>query len=90
MSKPKSYHRLDCFAAVAKAPAGRDSILAAPRVLDLVRLVEHLRRAGAYGAIAWLVCFRKSPRSVDVQNVMKQFDVLTAWTTRHATPQRDA
>jgi len=63
---------------------GCDSILAAPLVLDLVRLVERAHRAGEYGAIPWLSCFFKSPLGVDEQDFSKQFSMLTAWTVQHA------
>lgn len=90
MTRTKSYHRLDCFAAVARPPGDCDSILPAPRVFDLVRLVEHADCAGEYGAIEWLVCFFESPLSVDEQDFAKELDRFTAWGTRHVIPQCDA
>ena len=63
---------------------GCDSILAAPLVLDLVRLVERSHRAGEYGVLEYLACFFKSPLGVGEQDFAKQFDMLTAWATRHA------
>jgi myo-inositol-1-phosphate synthase len=65
---------------------GCDSILAAPLVLDLVRLVERARRAGETGAIDWLACFFKSPLGVDEQDFGRQFSLLQAWAERHARP----
>ena len=63
---------------------GCDSILAAPLVIDLVRLVERSHRAGEYGVLEYLACFFKSPLGVGEQDFAKQFDMLTAWATRHA------
>ncbi|MFN6192121.1 MAG: inositol-3-phosphate synthase [Planctomycetia bacterium] len=63
---------------------GCDSILAAPLVLDLVRLVERARRAGEYGAIEWLSCFFKSPLNVAEQDFSKQVAMLDAWARSHA------
>ncbi len=61
---------------------GCDSILAAPLVLDLVRLVERARRAGEYGALDWLACFFKSPIGVSEQDFGKQVAMLDAWAGR--------
>jgi myo-inositol-1-phosphate synthase len=63
---------------------GCDSILAAPLVLDLVRLVDRAHRAGATGPLDWLACFFKSPIGVVEQDFGKQFALLTAWAERHA------
>jgi myo-inositol-1-phosphate synthase len=64
---------------------GCDSILAAPLVLDLVRLVERGHRAGEYGVLEHLACFFKSPLGVDEQEFAAQFGMLTAWAASHAT-----
>ena len=40
---------------------GIDSILAAPLVLDLCRLIDHAARRGEKGALAYLACFFKAP-----------------------------
>ncbi|MFM8735228.1 MAG: inositol-3-phosphate synthase [Pirellulales bacterium] len=63
---------------------GCDSILAAPLVLDLVRLVERAHRAGESGACDWLACFFKSPLGVTEQDFGKQVAMLHAWAARHA------
>jgi myo-inositol-1-phosphate synthase len=63
---------------------GCDSILAAPLVLDLVRLIERASRAGEYGAIEWLSCFFKSPLNVAEQDFSKQVTMLDAWARSHA------
>jgi myo-inositol-1-phosphate synthase len=65
---------------------GCDSILAAPLVLDLVRLIERASRAGEYGAIEWLSCFFKSPLNVAEQDFSKQVTMLDAWARSQAEP----
>ena len=62
---------------------GCDSILAAPLVLDLVRLVERAHRAGESGALDWLACFFKSPIGVAEQDFSKQATLLATWANRH-------
>ena len=63
---------------------GCDSILAAPLVIDLVRLVELSQRKGEYGAIPWLACFFKSPLAVAEQDFSKQFALLETWAAQQA------
>jgi myo-inositol-1-phosphate synthase len=63
---------------------GCDSILAAPLVLDLVRLVERAHRAGERGALEWLACFFKSPLGVTEQDFGRQVAILHAWAAAHA------
>jgi myo-inositol-1-phosphate synthase len=58
---------------------GCDSILAAPLVLDLVRLVERAKRGGETGALTWLAPFFKSPVGVREQGFSAQFSMLTDW-----------
>ena len=62
---------------------GCDSILAAPLVLDLVRLIERAHRADEYGAMDWLACFFKSPLGVTEQDFAKQVAMLHAWAVKH-------
>ncbi|MFM8291362.1 MAG: inositol-3-phosphate synthase [Planctomycetia bacterium] len=62
---------------------GCDSILAAPLVLDLVRLVDRAMRAGETGGLAWLACFFKSPIGVAEQDFSRQVAVLQSWALRH-------
>ena len=64
---------------------GCDSILAAPLVIDLVRLVERAARAGEHGVLDWLACFFKSPLDVAEQEFSKQFVSLERWAQAHAT-----
>jgi len=63
---------------------GCDSILAAPLVLDLVRLVERAARAGETGALPWLACFFKSPIGVVEQDFSSQVALLHAWAERQS------
>jgi myo-inositol-1-phosphate synthase len=58
---------------------GCDSILAAPLVLDLVRLVERAHRAGATGVLPWTACFFKSPLGTHEQDFGRQVAMLHAW-----------
>jgi len=69
---------------------GCDSILAAPLVLDLVRLVERAHRGGEAGALPWLACFFKSPLGVTEQDFSKQFALLIEWALRIGTPDDGA
>jgi myo-inositol-1-phosphate synthase len=62
---------------------GCDSILAAPLVLDLVRLVDRAVRAGETGGLAWLACFFKSPIGVAEQDFSRQVAVLQSWAQSH-------
>ena len=63
---------------------GCDSILAAPLVLDLVRLVERAARAGETGALEWLACFFKSPIGVAEQAFAAQVALLDDWARRQS------
>ena len=61
---------------------GCDSILAAPLVIDLVRLVERAARAGETGPLGWLACFFKSPIGTTEQAFAGQVALLDAWVRR--------
>mgnify|MGYP001233737436 CR=1 FL=1 len=58
---------------------GCDAILAAPLVLDMVRLVDLAAARGASGALTWLGCFFKSPIGVATQDLHEQWHALEAW-----------
>ena len=58
---------------------GCDSILAAPLVIDLVRLVDRARQEKACGVLDWLACFFMSPMGVSEQDFSKQVVMLDAW-----------
>ncbi len=63
---------------------GCDSLLAAPLVLDLVRLTERAWRQGETGAMRFLAAFFKSPLGVTEHDFGKQFDMLEAWVDKCA------
>jgi myo-inositol-1-phosphate synthase len=58
---------------------GCDSLLAAPLVLDLVRLSERAWRNGDVGAMTFLAPFFKSPLGTDEHDFALQFQMLEAW-----------
>lgn len=58
---------------------GCDSALAAPLVLDLVRLADHARRRGVSGTLPWLAPFFKAPLDVEEQDFGMQHAMLLAW-----------
>jgi myo-inositol-1-phosphate synthase len=64
---------------------GCDSILAAPLVLDLVRLTEFARRQGEAGPMPHLACFFKEPMGVSEQSFAEQLRLLTDYVTRHTS-----
>ncbi len=55
---------------------GCDSALAAPLVLDLVRLTDLARRRGESGTLPQLACFFKAPFDVEEQDFARQMDML--------------
>ncbi|MFE2149829.1 inositol-3-phosphate synthase [Streptomyces lavendulae] len=58
---------------------GCDSALAAPLVLDLVRLAALAGRRGESGALAALGFFFKDPAGSTEHNLTLQYEALTAW-----------
>jgi len=58
---------------------GCDSLLAAPLVLDLVRLTELARRRNFTGRMDFLASFFKSPIRVEEQSFVRQFEKLEDW-----------
>lgn len=58
---------------------GCDSLLAAPLVIDLVRLVECAHRRGERGLLTFLASFFKSPLGVTENDFVRQFQMLEAW-----------
>ncbi|MDO4574711.1 MAG: inositol-3-phosphate synthase [Planctomycetia bacterium] len=58
---------------------GCDSLLAAPLVLDLIRLTELARRRQFTGKMDFLACFFKSPIGVSEQGFVRQFEQLERW-----------
>jgi myo-inositol-1-phosphate synthase len=62
---------------------GCDSILAAPLVLDMVRLTEFAQRKGEAGPMTHLACFFKDPLGMAEQSFVEQFRMLTDYVARH-------
>jgi myo-inositol-1-phosphate synthase len=58
---------------------GCDSVLAAPLVLDLVRLTELAWRRGHVGPMPFLSSFFKSPYGVSEHRFDRQFQMLEEW-----------
>ncbi|MEK7465982.1 MAG: inositol-3-phosphate synthase [Planctomycetota bacterium] len=61
---------------------GCDSALAAPLVLDLVRMTDFAARRGESGALRHLACFFKSPAQVREHDFFKQFAMLMDYVER--------
>jgi len=68
---------------------GCDSILAAPLVLDLVRLTEFAQRKGEAGPMPHLACFFKDPLGVSVHAFTEQVEMLLDYVERHARGARN-
>jgi myo-inositol-1-phosphate synthase len=68
---------------------GCDSILAAPLVLDLVRLADFAARQGEYGPMRHLAAFFKHPLGVKEMDFHRQFDMLVAYAQRHLATGQD-
>jgi myo-inositol-1-phosphate synthase len=64
---------------------GCDSALAAPLVLDLVRLAALGRRRGEAGALPALGFFFKDPAGSREHNLTLQYQALTAWANASVT-----
>jgi myo-inositol-1-phosphate synthase len=58
---------------------GCDSVLAAPLVIDLVRLTELAARSGQKGLLKFLASFFKSPMGVEEHSFVLQFQMLQQW-----------
>ncbi|MFD1562012.1 inositol-3-phosphate synthase [Haloarchaeobius amylolyticus] len=63
---------------------GSDSALAAPLVLDLVRLIAHADDHGDGGLQPQLASFFKAPLGVDEHDFSQQLERLYAYADRHA------
>ena len=63
---------------------GCDAILAAPLVLDLIRLTEFAQRTGEAGLMTHLACFFKDPMGVRIHAFHDQFRLLLDYAERHA------
>jgi myo-inositol-1-phosphate synthase len=62
---------------------GCDSLLAAPLLLDIVRLTLLAQRRGEVGVLKHLACFFKSPMGCDEHDFFKQMEMLAEYV-KHA------
>jgi myo-inositol-1-phosphate synthase len=60
---------------------GCDSLLAAPLVLDLIRMADLALKRGDRGVLKASACFFKSPLCVDEQDMFKQFQMFIEYLT---------
>lgn len=67
---------------------GCDSILAAPLVLDMVRLGEYALRQGESGPMRHLACFFKNPIGVSEMAFYPQFGMLLEYTYGHLSREQ--
>ena len=63
---------------------GCDSLLAAPLVIDLVRLSALAQRRGEAGIMPHLACFFKNPLGANEHDFGKQFSLLEEYTNKAA------
>ncbi len=68
---------------------GCDSLLAAPLVIDLIRLTEREARRGSSGVMSHLASFFKSPMGNDEPAFAYQFQQLTEWVKRVSEESND-
>ncbi len=69
---------------------GCDSALAAPLVLDLLRLTEFAHRQGESGFMPQTASYFKSPLGCEEQDFFKQFSLLENYLSRHLQKQKGA
>ncbi len=65
---------------------GCDSVLAAPLVIDLVRLTELAMRRGQKGLLKFLASFFKSPLGVGEHQFVLQYQMLQQWLEEEVHP----
>lgn len=61
---------------------GCDAILAAPLVLDMIRLADLAARRGEHGPMPQLACYFKQPLGVQEHDLHRQWQMLTAYLDR--------
>lgn len=61
---------------------GCDSVLAAPLILDMVRLVDYAAQRGETGPMRHLACFFKRPVGLDVDDLHYQWHMLEAYARK--------
>ncbi len=62
---------------------GCDSILAAPLVLDMIRLADYAARHDEYGPMHHLACFFKNPLEIEEHSLYKQYEMLLKYAYQH-------
>lgn len=67
---------------------GCDSILAAPLVIDMIRLAEFAHKKGESGPMYHLACFFKNPMGIEEHALYKQFEMLLTYTYKHLPEQQ--
>jgi myo-inositol-1-phosphate synthase len=67
---------------------GYDSLLAAPLVLDMVRLAELAKRRGEVGLMPHLASFFKAPLGVDEHRLFEQFQMLLNYVDEVKTDRK--
>jgi myo-inositol-1-phosphate synthase len=65
---------------------GTDSVLAAPLVIDIARLLLLARQRGESGPIGALGLFFKTPEGSSEMNLYKQYDTLLGWAAAAPAP----
>lgn len=68
--------------------SAHDSALAAPLVIDLIRLIALAQQRGERGPVGALACFFKDPWGNDHHAFADQYADLLAWVERHQEPGR--
>jgi myo-inositol-1-phosphate synthase len=66
---------------------GCDSILAAPLLLDILRLTDFAQRRGDTGVLGHLACFFKSPMGTDEHDFFKQMRMLEQYVVDVMQPR---
>ena len=63
---------------------GCDSMLAAPLVLDLIRMADLAQRRGEFGVMKQVSCFFKNPLENETHDFWKQWEKLKAYVQAHS------
>ncbi len=67
---------------------GSDSALAAPLVLDLIRLTEFAKRKGELGVMKHTAAFFKSPMGIEEHDFFRQMAILEKYVQQHLSASR--
>lgn len=62
---------------------GCDSILAAPLIIDMVRLADFAQKEGEFGPMKHLACFFKDPKGAQTHDIHEQFHMLIDYFNDH-------